>query len=117
MRTDRGDQEYYSRYTEDWQASSPFVKFLQENRIVFQYTMPSSPDQNGIIERRNRTLMDMRWSMLSSSKLSRTLWTEVLETTVYIKPSSNQHCPYDTFWVIQRLEIEFVTHTRMKMPV
>ena len=43
MRTDRGG-EYYSRYTEDGQAPGPFVKFLQENRIVVQYTMPGSPD-------------------------------------------------------------------------
>ena len=46
--------------------------------------MPSSPDQNGVAERRNRTLMDMVRSMLSSSKLSKSLWTEALKTAVYI---------------------------------
>ncbi|GMI70971.1 hypothetical protein HRI_000766400 [Hibiscus trionum] len=52
VRTDRGDK-YYDRYTEDGQAHGPFAKFLQENGIVAQYTMPGSPDQNGVAERRN----------------------------------------------------------------
>ena len=72
MRTDRGG-EYYERYTENRQALGPFAKFLQENEIVAQYTMSSSPDQNGVAERRNRTLIDMVRSMLSNSKLPRSL--------------------------------------------
>ena len=46
--------------------------------------MPGSPDQNGVVERRNRTLLDMVWSMLSSSKLPKSLWTEALKTVAYI---------------------------------
>ncbi|KAL4342439.1 hypothetical protein GQ457_08G014610 [Hibiscus cannabinus] len=53
VRTDRGG-EYYGRYTEDGQVPGPFAKFLQDNGIVGQYTMPGSPDQNGVAERRNR---------------------------------------------------------------
>ena len=55
MRIDRGG-EYYGRYTEDGQALGPFAKFLQEYEIVAQYTMPGSPDQNGVTERRNRNI-------------------------------------------------------------
>ena len=47
VRTDRG-REYYGRDTEDGQARDPFAKFLQEHGIVDQYTMPSSPYQNGV---------------------------------------------------------------------
>ncbi|RVW50232.1 Retrovirus-related Pol polyprotein from transposon TNT 1-94 [Vitis vinifera] len=65
-------------------GEGPFAKFLQEHGIVAQYTMPGSPDQNGVAERRNRTLLDMVKSMLSSSKLPKLLWTEALKTTVYI---------------------------------
>ena len=43
VRLDRGG-EYYGRYTEDGQAPGPFAKFLQEHRIVAQYTMLGSPD-------------------------------------------------------------------------
>jgi len=52
VRTDRGG-EYYGRYTEDGQAQGPFAKFLQQNGIIAQYTMPDSPDQNDVKERRN----------------------------------------------------------------
>ncbi|MCI90804.1 gag-protease-integrase-RT-RNaseH polyprotein, partial [Trifolium medium] len=45
--------EYYGRYTKSGQATGPFAKFLQEHGIVAQYTMPGSPDQNGVAERRN----------------------------------------------------------------
>ena len=80
---DRGG-EYYGRYTEDGQALGPFAKFLQEYEIVAQYTMPGSPYQNGVVEIRNQTLMDMVRSMRSHSKLPESLWTEALKTTVYI---------------------------------
>ncbi|KAG9449432.1 hypothetical protein H6P81_009397 [Aristolochia fimbriata] len=58
VRTDRGG-EYYGRYTESGQAQGPFARFLQDNGIVPQYTMPGSPDQNGVAERRIQTLLDM----------------------------------------------------------
>ena len=46
--------------------------------------MPGSPDQNDIAKRRNQTLMEMVRSMLSNSKLPKSLWTEALKTTTYI---------------------------------
>ena len=83
VRIDRGG-EYYGRYTEDGQAPSPFVKFLQEHGIVAQYIMSGSPDHYGITKRRNKIMLDMVRSMLSSSKLPKFLWTEALKMTVYI---------------------------------
>ena len=46
--------------------------------------MPCTPQQNGIVERRNRTLLDMVQCMLVSSSLLEFLWGEVLKTTTYI---------------------------------
>ena len=83
VRSDRGG-EYYGRYTENGQAPGPFAKFLQEYGIVAQHTLPGSADQNGVAERRNRTLMDMVRSMLSNSNLPKFLWTEALKTATYI---------------------------------
>jgi transposase InsO family protein len=51
VRSDRGG-EYYGRH-------APFAKFLAENGIVARYSMPDEPQQNGVAERRNRTVMDM----------------------------------------------------------
>ena len=68
VRSDRGG-EYYSRHTPYGQIPGPFARFLQENGIVAQYSTPGEPQQNGVAERRNRTLMDMIRSMFSHSIL------------------------------------------------
>ena len=46
--------------------------------------MPGLPNQNGVAEIKDQTLLDMVRSMLNSSKLPKSLWTEALKTTVYI---------------------------------
>ena len=83
VRSNRGGK-YYGRYMEDGQVLGLSVKFLQEHEIVAQHIMSGSPDQNGVVDKRNQTLLDMVRSMLSSSKLPRFLWTETLKTVVYI---------------------------------
>ena len=83
VRSDRV-REYYRRCTEKGQMPSPFVKFLEQEGIVAQYTMLGTPQQNGVAERMNRTLMDMVRSMVSNSNLPLTLWSEALKTAMYV---------------------------------
>jgi transposase InsO family protein len=82
VRSDRGG-EYYGRHTPYGQVPGPFARFLQENGIVAQYSTPSEPQQNGVAERRNRTLMDMVRSMMSYSTLPLSLWMEALKTAIH----------------------------------
>ncbi|RVX18298.1 Retrovirus-related Pol polyprotein from transposon TNT 1-94 [Vitis vinifera] len=59
VRSDHGG-EYYGRYDgSSEQRPRPFAKYLMECGIVSQYTMSGTPSQNGVTERRNRTLKDM----------------------------------------------------------
>ena len=83
VRSDRRG-EYYGRHTNLGQAMGPFADYLQTYGIVAQYTMPGTPEQNGVAERRNRTLKDMVRCMMSGSKLPRSLWGEAIETAMYI---------------------------------
>jgi len=83
VRSGRGG-EYYGRHTPYGQVTGPFARFLQKNGIVAQYSTPGEPPQNGVAERRNRTLMNMVRSMMSCSTLSINLWMEALKTTIYI---------------------------------
>ena len=46
--------------------------------------MPGTPQQNGVSERRNQTLMDMVKSMLSNSSLPVSLWMYALKTVMYL---------------------------------
>ena len=83
VRSNRGG-EYNGRHAPFGQVPGPFAKYLEENGIKAQYSMPGEPQQNGVAERRNRTLMDMVRSMLSYSTLSVELWMEALKTAAHI---------------------------------
>src|SRR3954466_9188681 len=84
VRSDRGG-EYYGRYDGSGeQCPGLFAQYLIERGIVPQYTMRGTPSQNGVSERRNRTLKDMVRSMISHSSLSESLWGDALKTAAYI---------------------------------
>ncbi|GAA0170759.1 hypothetical protein LIER_24951 [Lithospermum erythrorhizon] len=83
VRSDRGG-EYYGKYNESGQCAGLFAKFLEKHGICAQYTMPGTPQQNGVAERHNRTLMDMARSMMSYSSLPLSLWTYALKIAIYL---------------------------------
>ena len=58
VRSDCGG-EYYGRHTPYGQVLGPFARFLQDNGIVAQYSIPGEPQQIEVAERRNHTLMDI----------------------------------------------------------
>ncbi len=74
LRSDRGG-EYLLGEFED---------HLKEEGILSQLTAPGTPQQNGVSERRNRTLLDMVRSMMSYSSLPDSFWGYALETAAYI---------------------------------
>ncbi|KAH9321590.1 hypothetical protein KI387_016229, partial [Taxus chinensis] len=45
-------------------------------------TAPYTPQQNGISERHNRTVMEMAHCMLSTAKLEDQFWAEAVQTAV-----------------------------------
>ncbi|CAN1732007.1 Copia protein, partial [Linum perenne] len=56
-----------------------FLKETYElHRIVHEFTAPYCPQQNGIAERKNRTLNDMMNAMLLSSGLPNEMWGEAI---------------------------------------
>ena len=66
------------------QCPGPFAKLLESRGICAQYTMPGTPQQNGVAERRNRTLIEMVRSMLSNCSLPLSLWIYALRTATYV---------------------------------
>lgn len=52
--------------------------FLTQQRIIHQTTAPYTPEQNGVAERNNRTVVEMARCMLFESKLSEKFWGEAL---------------------------------------
>ena len=76
VRSDRGG-EYYGQFTESCQNPSVFALYLAENGIVANYTIPNTPEQKGVVERRNRTLLDMVRSMMCNSFLLDFFWVKL----------------------------------------
>ena len=48
------------------------------------FSITETPKQNGVVERKNRTIMEMPRTMLNESKLSNVLWPQVVHTVVHI---------------------------------
>ena len=61
-----------------------FKDYLIQNGIVSQLIAPGTPQQNGVAERRNRTLLEMVRSMMSYSTLSISFWGYALNTTIHL---------------------------------
>ena len=64
--------------------SIEFVSFLKKHEILSQLSASGTPQQNGLAERRNQTLLDMVRSMMSFFTLPLFFWGYVLKTTTYI---------------------------------
>ena len=58
--------------------------FCEQNGIVHETTAPYSPEQNGIAERKNRTLKNMMNSMLISSGLPDNMWGEAFLSACHV---------------------------------
>ncbi|KAK1610975.1 hypothetical protein QYE76_034648, partial [Lolium multiflorum] len=61
--------------------------FLSDEGIRHQYSAAYTPQQNGVAERKNRTLMDMARSMMAEYKSRYNFWAEAISTACH---SSNR---------------------------
>ena len=64
--------------------SGEFTSYLAKEGIKHELTTPYTPQQNGITERLNCTLIEGVHTMLADSKLPRRFWAEALSTMVYL---------------------------------
>ena len=62
-----------------------FESYLKAEGVRHEYTVPKTPEQNGVAERMNHTLVESLQSMLSDVKLPHKFWTEALATAVYLR--------------------------------
>lgn len=69
--------------------SKEFSDFLEEEGIKRQLSVEYCPQQNGVAERANRTLVEMARCMLLQSGVPNSLWAEAISTAAYIR----NRCP------------------------
>eukprot|EP00794_Sanderia_malayensis_P011639 gene11639-biopygen9313 len=64
--------------------SAAFQQFCSNHGIRREFTIPMNPQQNGVSERMNRTLMESTRCMLHHAELPKMFWAEALNTAVYL---------------------------------
>jgi hypothetical protein len=56
---------------------------LEEEGIKHEFSAPYTPQQNGVVERKNRTLIDMARTMLGEYKTLKQFWSQVINTVCH----------------------------------
>lgn len=74
IRSDNGT-EYVNKQMDD---------LFKNNGIIHQRSVPYTPQQNGVAERYNRTIMEKVRCMLLDANLSEKFWAEAANTAVYL---------------------------------
>jgi transposase InsO family protein len=84
LRSDRGGEF----------TSNKFKEFCETNRTRRPLTIPRSPQQNDVVERKNMAILNMARSMLKTKRIPKEFWTEVVDCTVYL----SIRCPTKSLW-------------------
>ncbi|GJR91738.1 retrovirus-related pol polyprotein from transposon TNT 1-94 [Tanacetum coccineum] len=63
-------------------------EFYDEKGIFQNFSSPCTPEQNGVAERKNRTLIEAAMTMLNSIKLLKQFWGEAVNTAYYTQNRS-----------------------------
>ena len=93
LRTDNGAEYTFKKFKE----------FCRDSKIKQEFTVPETPQQNGVAERFNRTLVEMGRCLLIQAKLPKKYWVRALATAVHIRnltvsANSNQgKSPFELF--------------------
>jgi transposase InsO family protein len=74
LRTDNGD-----KFT-----AAEFASYCMDECVQHHYSTPYSPQQNGVIERRNHMVVGMTRTLLKQRGKPAVFWGEAVVTTVYI---------------------------------
>ncbi|GJV36247.1 putative ribonuclease H-like domain-containing protein [Tanacetum coccineum] len=77
-------------------------EFCEQKGIKREFSVARTPQQNGVAERRNRTLIEAARTMLADSKLPTTFWAEAVNTACYVQNrvlvvKPHNKTPYELF--------------------
>ncbi|GJX19545.1 putative ribonuclease H-like domain-containing protein [Tanacetum coccineum] len=77
-------------------------EFCENKSIKMEFSVARTPQQNGVAERRNMTLIEAARTMLADSKLPTTFWAEAVNTVCYVQNrvlvvKPHNKTPYELF--------------------
>jgi len=65
--------------------NADFEHLLKSEGIKHQTSVPYTPQQNGVAERANRTLVEMARCMITESSSPEFLWSEAISAATYLR--------------------------------
>ena len=65
-------------------TSKEFINFCIEVGIKRELTVLYNPQQNGVVERKNKTIIEETKAMIHDQSLPMILWEEACMTTIYV---------------------------------
>ena len=80
--------------------NTKLVTFCNDQGTHQEFSLPKTPQKNGIVEQKNRVVQEMARVMLHNKKLPKSFWGEVVNTAchtlnrVYFRPDSKK-TPYE----------------------
>jgi transposase InsO family protein len=60
------------------------LNFFQDNSILHETTCPRTPQQNGVVERKNRHILETTKALLIGARVPQHYWVDVVTYTVYL---------------------------------
>jgi transposase InsO family protein len=64
--------------------NTSFDGYCREHDIEQQFSAPRVPQQNGVVEQKNRTLFEMARTMLDEHGTPRRFWADAISTACYV---------------------------------
>ncbi|GJZ84145.1 retrovirus-related pol polyprotein from transposon TNT 1-94, partial [Tanacetum coccineum] len=71
-------------YSREFDNKVQFGEFCNANGITHNFSALRTPQSNGVVERKNKTLQEMSRTMLNEQSLPQKFWCNVVDTSTYI---------------------------------
>ena len=65
--------------------NEPFETFCEKYGTVHEFSSPRTPQQNGVLKRKNKTLQEMARTLIHENNLAKHFWAEAVNTTCYVQ--------------------------------
>ena len=65
--------------------NEPFETFCEKYEIIHEFSSPRTPKQNGVVERKNRSLQEIARTMIYENNLAKHFWAEAINTTCFVQ--------------------------------
>ena len=86
--------------------------FCTRSGLSQEFSAPITPQQNGVVERKNMVIQEMARAMLHNKDMARNLWGEAINTTchtvnrVYFRPGTKK-TPYE-LWKGRKPNVKYI---------